>query len=110
MALLWLFDTCGAIIAPLMWLTGLVAIGLCIRAMRRPESAQPPRIAMKASLLPLAFGLLGAIVGLMFFQDPRTTLVEASLNMAKVCLAGLVVTAVPFVWSLSLMRSRQRMA
>ncbi|MFO0826390.1 MAG: hypothetical protein U0792_25270 [Gemmataceae bacterium] len=103
MAILWLFNTCGFIIAPLMWLAGLVAIGFCIRATRNAGSRN---LAIKVSLAPLAVGIIGMIWGsVMVFtmaQVPNDT--DAALSIGKVGLAGLVVTAIPLLWALSLRR------
>lgn len=101
-AVLWLFNTCGFIIGPLMWLAGLIAIGFCIRATRNHDRRS---LAIKVSLAPFAVGILGMIWGLILLQNvqvPNNS--EAWIAIQKVGLAGWVVTTVPLLWALSLRR------
>jgi hypothetical protein len=106
-SILWLFDTCGLITGPAMWLAGLVAVALCVRATRRADS-ESRRLARWASLAPLAVGVAGVFAGLAFCAASHISADPAAL--LKVTLAGLVVTLPALVWSLSLRRPRPRVA
>ncbi|VTT97201.1 unnamed protein product [Gemmataceae bacterium] len=102
-SILWLFDTCGLVVAPAMWLAGAVAIALCVRATRR-ATAEGRRLALRASLAPFAVGVAGVFFGLAYCAANHVPADPAAL--LKVTLAGLVVTLPALVWSLSLRRPR----
>ena len=107
MFFLWLFQTAGWICGPLIVFTGIIALVLCLRATCRPDSPVLRRNAWIGSLIPLALGICGAIVGLVVFfvsGAPGGLQQEHCLNLGRVVLAGLVVSAVPLLWSLFLLR------
>jgi hypothetical protein len=109
MFFLWLFDTAGSIFGPLIVLAGCVALLLCVRATRRTERPSVRKQALYGALTPLALGLCAALVGLALFA-PGGMKDEYWGNLGKVILAGLVVTAVPLVWTLCLMSGRKAAA
>jgi len=107
LSLLSLFNTAGYIFGPLIVLAGVVALVLCLRASRRTGTPRLRQTALFGSLTPLATGVLGAIVGLILLlgsgqQDGIQS--EQLVNLGKVCLAGLVITISPLLWSLMLFR------
>jgi hypothetical protein len=106
-SILWLFNTCGTIFGPAIWLAGIVAIVLCVRATRRP-SPERRQLAFRASLAPFALGVLGVFVGLAVCAANQIAADAGAL--LKVCLAGFVVTVPALVWSLSLPRPRPQVA
>jgi hypothetical protein len=104
--ILWLFDTCGSIVGPAILGAGLLALALCLRASRPASSPKARRAAVAVALLPAAFGPLGALFGLIvrrLYPVPG----DHWSALGKVCLAGLVVAAVPLAWSLLLARARR---
>jgi hypothetical protein len=113
MSILWLFDTCGWILGPAILLAGVAALGLCLWAtcqftLRR----RTQRLAVSVSLLPLVLGICGALVGAVLWLSlawPIST-ADGLQALGKVCLAGLVVSAVPLVWALLLLRLRRGVA
>jgi hypothetical protein len=104
--ILWLFNTCGPVVGLSMFAAGLVALGLCAWATRPASSPKGRRIAMRAALAPIVVGLCGALSGLVYFGARNLTGADW-LSLGKVCLAGLVVSAVPLVWALLLLRLRR---
>lgn len=113
MFFLWLFKTAGWICGPMILLAGIIALVLCVRATRRSDSPASRRNALIGSLTPLAFGICGAIVGLVVFLvsgAPGGLQQEHWLNLGRVVLAGLVVSAIPLIWSLMLFRRPSVMA
>lgn len=106
-SVLWLFDTCGLIVGPAMWLAGLVAVGLCVRATRR-ATAESRRLAVRASLAPFALGVLGVFFGLAVCAVSHVPADPAAL--LKVTLAGLLVTLPVLVWALLLRGLRPQVA
>jgi hypothetical protein len=113
MGILWLFDTCGLIVGPAIWAAGLFAIWRCIRASRRSSSLYVRRSAAIYALLPLAVGICGALFGvamLLAATQPAGLARNPWLDLAKVCLAGFVVTCIPLIWSLMLLSQRRDVA
>ena len=113
MGILWLFDTCGLMVGPAIWAAGLFALWRCLRASRRTSPPRSRRVAALLSLLPFAVGICGAIFGLILWQvtaQPARNPQDVWGNLGKVCLAGLVVTSLPLLWSLILLRQRRDMA
>ncbi len=106
MGILWLFDTCGYIVGPAIIGAGLVAVGLCLRASRRSSTPRTRRFAVVASMSPVVVGLCGAVFGFLVWWTARVPNAPW-LALGKVCLAGLVVAAVPLFWSLLLLRARR---
>src|SRR6516225_3612838 len=107
MNVLALFDTAGYIVGPAIMLAGLLALLLCLRATRQIDSPQARRTALLASFLPLGAGFLGALFGLIWFLcfGPQGGIQMVQWQaLGKVCLAGLVVTTFPLLWSLVLFR------
>ncbi len=105
MSILSLFNTCGYIVGPAMWIAGLIALGICLRASLQPRPAPTRRTALAVSLTPLGVGICGALFGLaMVWWAGRLPVMarENWLALGKVCLAGLVVTAPPLAWALVL--------
>lgn len=100
MSILWLFNSAGWIFGPLVLLAGIAAVLLCVRATLRPTAR---RQAFLVSLSPLAVGCAGAIAGLILFL-PDGMKTEHWLSLGKVILAGLVVSVVPLVWSVIMLR------
>lgn len=108
MILLKLFDTCGPIVAVVMFLAGIAAVVLCVRASRQPN-VLPLRRAVYGSLLPLAVGIAGALFGLVYVlseNPPGGLQNEHWANLGKVVLAGLTVSAMPMLWCLMMLRPR----
>jgi hypothetical protein len=108
MSIFWLFDTSGLIFGPAILLAGVVALGLCVWATRRSSPRRTQRLAVTVSFLPLAISMCGALVGAILWWSlawPESTAATAR-NLGKVCLAGLVVSSVPLVWALLLLRLR----
>lgn len=103
-----LFSTCGYIIGPAILLAGLAAVLLCVRASLRGSPPRAPWTALMSSLVPVVIALfVGVPFGLIVVwragelaKDPGTL----ALNLGQMCLAGLVVTALPLAWSLLLLR------
>ena len=107
--LLWLFSTCGLIFGPAIMLAGLVALGLCLLASRRASPPRSRRNAFFASLLPLVVAVCGALVGLVLWLAlgySSGSPLENGLALGQVCLAGLVVSFLPLLWSVLLLRLR----
>ena len=91
-------------------LAGFVALGLCLRASFRASPPRASRAAVTFSLLPFAIGICAALVGLGLWLAgvmPNVAQLDAALNLGKACLAGLVTTAVPLAWALTLVRLRR---
>ena len=108
--MLWLFNTLGGIFGPFVLLAGVVAVVLCVRAGQRAGTPAVRRAAVWASLMPLAGGVAAMLTGLALWAGgwyPRMEPQTAWLNLGKAVLAGLVVTAVPFVWATTLNRTRR---
>jgi hypothetical protein len=104
MNILWLFDTCGYIVGPAIWLAGLCAVGLCLRASRPSSTRRSRRVALAAAVSPVAVALCGVVFGLVVWWAAHVP--DAPwLALGKVCLAGLVVAGLPLVWALFLLRS-----
>jgi hypothetical protein len=102
--ILWLFDSLGLIFGPLVFLAGITALFLCYRATHRAESGIR-KTALIGSLTPFAVGICAAVFGIILFSGkPGGLQNEEWLSLGKACLAGLVVTAIPLVWSLMLFR------
>lgn len=104
MVLMQLFNTLGFVFGPLMLLAGIAALALCFRASGRQESFQRRRQAVMGSFAPLVVGIAAAITGLIMFI-PAGMNDELMRNLGKAVLAGVVVTALPLVWSLWLFRT-----
>ena len=107
MGILWLFDTTGMIIGPIMWLTGLVALVLCLRASTWARNLRAARVALATSSLPLLAGLCAIPFGVIVMWSAGQL---DALNwgaLVKACLAGLVVAAVPLIWSFALLRNQR---
>jgi hypothetical protein len=98
-----LFDTLGGIFGPLMFLAAIVAIILCLRATLKPAARERRRLALYVAFSPLAVGICAAVVGLAIFL-PGGMNDEQWRNLGKAALAGLVMTAIPLVWCLTLFR------
>jgi hypothetical protein len=105
MNVLWLFDSCGPIVASAMWLAGFIALYECARTTILGGSRRSARNLMLASLLPFAAGVAGFLVGALMlaagFQDNSPW-----SSLGKCVLAGVVVTTLPLVWSLVLWSRR----
>jgi hypothetical protein len=96
------FRTPGPIFGPAMFLAGIVALILCVRATRRgsPEAA---RLAMHCSILPLCIGICGSLFGLGLLLASGKPVGEQEWKLLGQCtMAGMVVTAVPLLWSYAL--------
>jgi hypothetical protein len=105
----WLFNTTGMIFGPIILALGWIALVLCVWAtlMRTWKTC---RAALVAALLPFLAGVYCALVGYLGWwrsNEQAANLSEIWLALGKACLAGLVVTVVPLVWSWLLLR-RQR--
>jgi hypothetical protein len=103
MIVLELFNTLGLIFGPLVFLVGIVALALCLRATKRPDSSYARRTALFGSLAPFVAGICAVIFGLIYCGI--LGLQVHWLDLGKACLAGLVVTAIPLLWSLMLFRA-----
>ncbi len=106
--LLWLFTSAGPICGGAMLLALVAALVLCLMGTvkRNPSSAQ---IALTVALLPLVVSILGALVGLSIAWREGLLTSEplaCSLDLAKLCLAGLIVSSLPLAWALALVRVR----
>jgi hypothetical protein len=101
-----LFSTTGWIFGPAILLAGSVALFLCVRASLSPRPHRARRAAL-VSLLPLAVSVCGALVGLgliLTLAGGLSAVPRSSwLALGQCCLAGLVVTALPLLWSLVLL-------
>ena len=110
MGVLSLFDSCGYIFGPAIFLAGAAALGLCLWASFRPGSPRAPRVALAFSLSPVALGIGGALFGLalMWHLGQLGGMKSDNwLSLGKVALAGLVVAAPSLVWALVLLRVRR---
>jgi|GEM_PF-6656834 len=97
----------GWIFGPLMLIAGLVAIVMCVRAMSRDRSAA--RRALLWSLLPVVFGVVGAITGGIVWMAtgqvaPAPTMVWMALG--GTILFGVFVAIIPTLWSIILLQRR----
>jgi hypothetical protein len=113
MGVLSLFNTTGYIFGPAIVLTGLLALLLCLRASSWARNRPARRVALVASLMPFAAGVCGALIGLAMWwyaDKPATDNGAPWFALGKACLAGLVVTAIPLVWSSLLLRAQRRVA
>jgi hypothetical protein len=113
MNILWLFDSCGYIFGPAILSAGLLALGLCLWANLAQRAERLNRIAAVFSLGPVVLGLCGALFGLgLLWYLGKLGDIRADnwVALGKVCLAGLVVTIPPLLWSLLLLRGRRGMA
>jgi hypothetical protein len=111
--MLWLFDTLGLIFGPAVFLAGIAALVLCVRATRNTSTARSQRTAMWASFGPFVLGVCAMVVGLVVWViEARATIDPATafLNSGKAALAGLVVTLLPLAWALTLRRTRRQPA
>jgi hypothetical protein len=91
-----MYRSLGAILAPLMLLSGLIAVIICLLSTLQP----PPyrlRQAIIWSCVPLILSVIGAMVGILIVtlegQPPMW------INLGHVVLAGLFVSSVPALWS-----------
>lgn len=101
----------GYIFGPLMLLTGLVALVVCLRATLRADRPAARR-AVAWSLAPVGVGILGALVGLAYWglsDMVSENRAETWGYLGYTVLFGILVAAVPLVWSVALLR-RQRSA
>lgn len=108
MVFLSLFQTCGLICGPLMFLAGIVAVVLCFRATRNPSTG-PLRRAVCGSISPLVVGIVGALVGLavaLNANPPGGLQDQHWMALGKVVLSGLTVAAIPMLWCLALLKPR----
>ncbi len=105
---LWLFNTTGMILAPIMWLTGLVALGLCLWA-SRARNLRAARVALVSSSLPFVVGLCAIPFALIYMWNLGQMAALDWAAIGKAVFAGLVVAAVPLIWSFTLLR-KQRVA
>ena len=97
----------GWIFGPLMLLTGLVAVGMCARATRRPDRI-PARRALVCALVPPALGVVGALVGAVVWAVEGPMADPARSRMALFCtiVFGVFVAIVPALWALVLVQHR----
>jgi hypothetical protein len=103
MNLLWLFDSCGFIVGPAILLAAVCAVVLCFRASRSSSSRRARRLALAAAVSPVAVAVCGAASGFIVWWSAG--LVESPwVALGKVCLAGLVIAALPVGWALFLLR------
>jgi hypothetical protein len=111
MNVLALFDTLGLIFGPIMLLSAMFALALCLRASMRTDSPQSRRTALFGSLLPLGVGVCAAVFGACFILV-QTGGVGGVVwpALGKCILAGLVVTLVPLLWTLFLPRPQRTIA
>jgi len=103
--MLWLFDSCGYLVGPAILLAGLCAVGLCGWASRPASSRRARRVALVAAAAPIVIALCGVLFGLIMCwlaQAPDSPWGA----LGKVCLAGLVVAALPLAWAMWLLRRR----
>ena len=105
MNILWLFDTCGYIFGPAILIAGLCGVGMCLRARSPSSTRRARRAALVAALSPVIVGVCGAASGLVVWWVAAVP-TAPWLPLGKVCLAGLVVAALPLGWALLLLRSR----
>jgi len=110
MNILSIFSTTGYIFGPAILVAGLIALMMCLRASSRTSSRTARKAAVVLSLLPFATSILGAFFGLAVWwwsglqsEDPW----KNWLALGQTCLAGLLVTLAPLLWSLLLFRLRQ---
>jgi hypothetical protein len=110
MGILWLFNTTGWFVGPAIMLAGLVALILCLRASSWARSSGARRAAVISSLVPFAVGVCGVLFGLGVWWWSGQVAVnpwDPWLALGKCCLAGLVVTVVPLVWAVVLLRMQR---
>jgi hypothetical protein len=110
MGFLSLFNSCGYVFGPAIFLAGLVALGLCLWASFKSRSGRAGRIALACSLGPVVLGLCGALFGLIllwYLGQLGGMSGENWLYLGKVPLSGLVVAAPSLVWALVLLRLRR---
>lgn len=107
---MWLFNTLGLIVGPVMLFAVVVALALCLRATLRRDALRFRRQAFYGAFAPFVVGVGGFIWGLVLFLPAGAMQQVAWLNLGKVVLAGAVVSSVPLVWSLLLMRTPRAVA
>lgn len=97
----------GYVFGPLMLLAGLVAVGMCARATRRPDRA-PARRALVWSAVSPALGVVGAIVGAVVWALNGPAPDPALSRMALFCtfVFGAFCAVVPALWALVLLQRR----
>lgn len=106
-----LFNSCGWIFGPAIFLAGLVSLGLCGWASLESKSLRASRIAAAVSLSPVALGICGALFGVAFMWSLGELANMKSDNwlyLGKVPVAGLAVAAPSLVWALILLRLRRQ--
>jgi hypothetical protein len=109
--ILFLFNSLGLIFGPAVFLAGLLALILCFRATRRRKSAPVGRSTVVVSLMPLTISICAALVGLAICIGERRAWNNFDWTaLGRCCLAGMVVSLVPLMWSLWLRRSRANVA
>jgi hypothetical protein len=100
-----LFNSLGWVFGPLVLLAGIYALVIC-------NWADSPRWAWRAvicSCMPFVLGVIAALWGLNLILEAGQQAGDRGMSwyyLGKTCLAGLVVTLPPLVWSLLLLRSR----
>jgi hypothetical protein len=111
MGFLSLFNSCGWIFGPAIFLAGLLALGLCLWASFQTRSRRAGYIALAWSASPVLLGVCGALVGLIVVWYAGLVMNgDVWMALGKVPVAGLVVAAPALLWALILLRLRRGVA
>src|SRR4051812_15391662 len=102
MNILWLFDTLGLIIGPLMLVALLAALVMCGVASSRTAAPRSRQRALSWAFAPAVVGVLGFLFGIVICLANGIAI--NWLAVAKCILAGAVVTIIPLTWALLLRR------
>lgn len=105
--LLMVFRSPGWIFGPLMLLSGLVALAMCVRAMALTDRAAALR-ALRWSLVPSVLGVVGALVGGAVWALSGPAADPARAWMARFCtiVFGIFAATVPVLWAIALLFCR----
>ncbi len=107
MNILWPINTLGPIFVGPIFLSTFLAFFVCFKASRPGSSPKVARRAFIYSLLPFGISIVAACSGLLLIAVTGDSLEKGGGWWAvfKTTLVGFVLTVVPLIWSLLIMRS-----